>query len=469
MNNWVGKGETLTKYKGEKSVDNGLIMRVHGFFTRKEFAFLIYFCDEVMGSGKTTAAIKAINAAPVEQKFMFVTPYLSEVARIKEGCAEKEFCEPVEGFDCKTADLERLIDVQANIVTTHALFTMMPLEYLEKIRDAGYVLFLDEALEPMEPLTGIDPLDAEYVTDKLIRINEDSSVEWIASEKYHGQFTFLRNMCDKGYLRGAVSEEGAACFVHILPTAYFTSFKDVVIMTYLFSGQILKNYLNIEKLPYRRLFLNYEEQTFTSKREGVFRRDYRPLITILDNPRMNAIGDKKTALSHSWYARNDLKQVSNNLNNFFKNMMKSPANSRLWTVFADCKEEVGGSRYSKSFLACNTRATNEYKDRTVLAYLVNRYRNPFFVRYFRYYGVETNNDIFALSEMLQWLWRSALRDGKHIILYIPSKRMRDLLKAWLGFMAGDVSAGTDDVGEWLTEQETISEQMVDFEEEDFYE
>ena len=430
---------------------------------------MIYFCDEVMGSGKTTAAIKAINAAPAEQKFMFVTPYLSEVARIKEGCAEKEFCEPVEGFDCKTADLERLIDVQANIVTTHALFTMMPLEYLEKIRETGYVLFLDEALEPMEPLTGIDPLDAEYVTDKLIRINEDSSVEWIASEKYHGQFTFLRNMCNKGYLRGAVSEEGAACFVHILPTAYFTSFKDVVIMTYLFSGQILKNYLNIEKLPYRRLFLNYEEQMFASEREGVFRRDYRPLITILDNPRMNAIGDKKTALSHSWYARNDLKQVSNNLNNFFKNMMKSPANSRLWTVFADCKEEVGGSRYSKSFLACNTRATNEYKDRTVLAYLVNRYRNPFFVRYFHYYGVETNNDIFALSEMLQWLWRSALRDGKHIILYIPSKRMRDLLKAWLDFMAGDVPAETDDVGEWLTEQETISEQMFDFEEEDFYE
>ena len=430
---------------------------------------MIYFCDEVMGSGKTTAAIKAINAAPAEQKFMFVTPYLSEVARIKEGCAEKEFCEPVEGFDCKTADLERLIDVQANIVTTHALFTMMPLEYLEKIRETGYVLFLDEALEPMEPLTGIDPLDAEYATDKLIRINDDSSVEWIASEKYHGQFTFLRNMCDKGYLRGAVSEEGAACFVHILPTAYFTSFKDVVIMTYLFSGQILKNYLNIEKLPYRRLFLNYEEQTFASKREGVFRRDYRPLITILDNPRMNAIGDKKTALSHSWYARNDLKQVSNNLNNFFKNMMKSPANSRLWTVFADCKEEVGGSRYAKSFLACNTRATNEYKDRTVLAYLVNRYRNPFFVRYFRYYGVETNNDVFALSEMLQWLWRSALRDGKHIVLYIPSKRMRDLLKAWLDFMAGDVPAGTDDVGEWLTEQETISEQIFDFEEEDFYE
>ena len=430
---------------------------------------MIYFCDEVMGSGKTTAAIKAINAAPAEQKFMFVTPYLSEVARIKEGCAEKEFCEPVEGFDCKTADLERLIDAQANIVTTHALFTMMPLEYLEKIRKTGYVLFLDETIEPIEPITLGAELDEEVIYEHYISVEENGTVRWKGGENYKGYFAWLKKMCDDGCLKLFRDGNGKPKFLKVLPILYFEAFKDVIILTYLYSGQILKCYFEAEKIECRRLFLNYEEQMFASEREGVFRRDYRPLITILDNPRMNAIGDKKTALSHSWYARNDLKQVSNNLNNFFKNMMKSPANSRLWTVFADCKEEVGGSRYSKSFLACNTRATNEYKDRTVLAYLVNRYRNPFFVRYFRYYGVETNNDIFALSEMLQWLWRSALRDGKHIILYIPSKRMRDLLKAWLDFMAGDVPADTDDVGEWLTEQETISEQMFDFEEEDFYE
>jgi hypothetical protein len=33
--------------------------------------------------------------------------------------------------------------------------------------------------------------------------------------------------------------------------------------------------------------------------------------------------------------------------------------------------------------------------------------------------------------MLQWIFRSAVRDEKEIWLYIPSKRMRDLLVEWM--------------------------------------
>ena len=42
-----------------------------------------------------------------------------------------------------------------------------------------------------------------------------------------------------------------------------------------------------------------------------------------------------------------------------------------------------------------------------------------------------DQDGYALSEMLQWIWRSAIRDGKEINLYIPSKRMRTLLTDWI--------------------------------------
>ena len=33
--------------------------------------------------------------------------------------------------------------------------------------------------------------------------------------------------------------------------------------------------------------------------------------------------------------------------------------------------------------------------------------------------------------MLQFIWRSAIRDGKEIWIYIPSIRMRTLLKKWI--------------------------------------
>ena len=64
--------------------------------------------------------------------------------------------------------------------------------------------------------------------------------------------------------------------------------------------------------------------------------------------------------------------------------------------------------------SCNTRATNEYRNRNALAYCVNRFLNPDYVKYFAEHGVEIDQDMFALSEMIQWIWRSAIREGKPI-------------------------------------------------------
>ena len=63
--------------------------------------------------------------------------------------------------------------------------------------------------------------------------------------------------------------------------------------------------------------------------------------------------------------------------------------------------------------------------------MVNRFMDPNISKMFCMEKVAVNNDSFALSEMLQWIWRSAIRDGKEINLYIPSRRMRDLLTGWM--------------------------------------
>ena len=53
------------------------------------------------------------------------------------------------------------------------------------------------------------------------------------------------------------------------------------------------------------------------------------------------------------------------------------------------------------------------------------------------FGVEVREDMYALSEMIQWVWRSAIRDGKDIWIYIPSRRMRELFQNWLDSIAHD--------------------------------
>ena len=88
-------------------------------------------------------------------------------------------------------------------------------------------------------------------------------------------------------------------------------------------------------------------------------------------------------------------------------------------------------RFRKNFLQTSARATNEYKDRTDVAYMVNRFADPNIMKFFHAQNITIDADAFALSEMLQWIWRSAIRDDRPINLYIPSKRMRELLINWI--------------------------------------
>ena len=93
-------------------------------------------------------------------------------------------------------------------------------------------------------------------------------------------------------------------------------------------------------------------------------------------------------------------------------------------------------RSQTTFVACNCRATEEYKDRYNLAYLVDRNLNPGLIRFFAQEGIYIDQNAWALSEMIQWIFRSRIRDGsaedRSINIYIPSARMRRLLKGWLG-------------------------------------
>ena len=85
------------------------------------------------------------------------------------------------------------------------------------------------------------------------------------------------------------------------------------------------------------------------------------------------------------------------------------------------------------FVPSNARGTNEYADRDVLVYACNLYPNPYIQRFFAEHGVHLDTDAFALSALIQWVWRSAIRkpEPQPIQLYIVSRRVSDLFEQWL--------------------------------------
>ena len=103
----------------------------------------------------------------------------------------------------------------------------------------------------------------------------------------------------------------------------------------------------------------------------------------------------------------------------------------MWTTFKDYQSDLTGKGYGKGFVSLNMRATNAYRNRTAVAYIANRYLDPDIINFLKHHGCKPNRNAFALSEMLQFIWRSAIRDEKEITLYVPSKRMRDLLLGWM--------------------------------------
>ncbi|MGL5971056.1 MAG: hypothetical protein ACRCZL_03480, partial [Cetobacterium sp.] len=76
-------------------------------------------------------------------------------------------------------------------------------------------------------------------------------------------------------------------------------------------------------------------------------------------------------------------------------------------------------------------ATNSYRNTVACAYLVNRFVNPILYNFFKIRGMELNQEGFALSEMIQLIFRTRLREDLPIDLYIPSRRMRMILENFL--------------------------------------
>ena len=110
---------------------------------------IVQVCDALCGAGKTSASINMMNKRR-DDKFIFVTQYLSETERIKNACPGREFILPesdIEKGDTKLQDTNRLLRTGKNIATTHSLFVTFTDETKQLIEEKGYILILDEVVD----------------------------------------------------------------------------------------------------------------------------------------------------------------------------------------------------------------------------------------------------------------------------------------------------------------------------------
>ena len=402
---------------------------------------MIQVCDAIMGSGKSSAAITYMNEHKSE-KFIYITPYLDEVERVKTSCKGMRFIEPSEKIAeyhfKKCEHTAALINKGRNIATTHQAFKRYTSDMLDDIRKHGYTLIIDENIDFLERYD-IHPDDLQLAIESGLIKSENGSY-CINRDDYHGTafrelFRFLktRNLVDIS------DSDSSDIFYWILPADLLLSFKDVFVLTYMFEGQSLHHYLHMSNVPYKYIGVKkYEDGNYRFTDFAGYVPDYvkdlDSMIHIIDNERMNSVGDNKNALSMNWFNTKDdlVLQLKNNTINCMNNMWKGvPPSQKLWGTYSGSRHLISSKGYIRSFLTFNAKATNDYRKRDHLVYLANIFMNVSEKIYYRNHGIEVDDNLYALSIMLQWIWRSAIRDGKEIYLYIPSSRMRNLLIDWI--------------------------------------
>lgn len=422
--------------------------------------------DSPCGFGKSSYAIQYINSLDIGERVIYITPFLSEVERIKNECRAKSFYTPSvrRGEGSKMRDLLQLVREGRNIASTHALFTNISDELIELIRANNYILILDEVMNVVNKVDMYsdniklsDEQRDEYnkqdidtlIRQGIISIAEDGRVVWTSDDNVLNKYSNLKQLADRGLLYYMAN----CLLIWAFPVEVFFNgvFKDVFILTYQFEGQIQSYYYKYFGVEYEKYIVMDEGKRHYKlypydENPGYdlqWRDKIKGLIHIYDKPALNEIGDyrvsgngiSKAALSASWFKGakpETLKQLSNNVNNFFRNYVMCKNSEEMWTVFKEYRQKISGKNISKNgWVECGCRATNQYSDKTKLAYCINRYYNPFYTAFFSHKNIEINQDAFALNEMIQWIFRSAIRNGEEIDIYIPSRRMRELLKGWL--------------------------------------
>lgn len=401
-----------------------------------------------MGSGKTSWSIQHINESPFEN-VLYITPFLNEVERIIEN-TNRDFKQPSYKGGTKLQNLNELLACQYDIASTHELFKKLTDESREYIQNGHYTLILDEVLSAIDPYDDIKKDDMKLLQDSgCITIDEDGFVIWNQDKAdYDTQYNRIKILAENKSLL-YVNQK---LLLWRYPPEIFTLFDNVYILTYLFDASILKNYFDLYHIQYMKKSIVYENDKYVLSDFYIpDTKKYSPLIDIYNGKMNTNIAQKQNGLSSTWFKIQSksnnkiIQQLKSNLKNYFLNILKAKSDTIMWTSFKDYQSKLRGKGYAKEFkteqlkevdkaygfLACNARATNKYAECYNLAYCVNIYLHPAISQFFYQKGIKVDEDLYGLSEMIQWIWRSRIRNGEKINIYIPSVRMRTLLKSWL--------------------------------------
>ncbi len=221
------------------------------------------------------------------------------------------------------------------------------------------------------------------------------------------------------------------------PVAQLKALKSITVLTYMFDASIMHAYFRCYGIDWQHLSLTSDLRlvNWDCDIEATQAQSIAKYLYVLTGGKINDTGEELKSYSSNWRKSRTPAQhieIERAARNALQNIFGARGPTTMWSCVIAHLPNLTLKGFKKAFVSCNVRATNDYKDRVHLAYLRNIYSQPPVVQYFQAKGVKVDQERYALSELLQWIFRSAIREQENVSLYLPSKRMRQLLYGWSG-------------------------------------
>lgn len=407
---------------------------------------IVQVMDRPCGSGKSTSLIQEVRENP-EKSWLIVVPLLTEVDRfltdVNAGLPEPILFAPSigEAGSTKTEHMQLLMKAGMSIVTTHVMLK----KYQEYELYLGqYDVVIDEVPDVVEQYnTKVTNGDWKGViqADRFVDINPDTGEinptrEWATRRlKYSDDDTSIIKcfMTDIEVMQ--IHYVTDSYFIVHVPRQMFTLSKSCRVMTFLFEGTKLQKFFD-------RLDINYQHDR-NLELENAFKKNTRKLLTIkahrsnincafgkATSPKGKTRKDGAAWLASQWrslrtdYTTEDVSIVS-------AKSAWSGLDSNGKEVFPAKDTFKFGTGLAKAqWLPSITRGTNDYIDKTVMVYLHNENMHPHMAQFLDM-GSDESKEHHAISEMIQVIYRTAIRKSEPITFVCPDARSTKTLNDWL--------------------------------------
>ncbi len=364
---------------------------------------------------------------------------------------------------------------------------------LPNTRGKERVMIIDECLDNTIQVINVGKyreLIKSLLELNIIEIDNNNLIKVINPREICENFDWLYALCNAGNVYCIYDEVTDTCNLlsWTLPLDFFKQVDKIIFMTYGFEYQIFSKLMKINNLKYTFIESDFNFSNSTYQIPEFTGNKFKHLINIYQGKR-NLIGEKNSKmrnepLTANWYSKaqkDKITNIANEVRGWIRFDLKLTAkdkvevyqndntlndngniddcnpvkvnnvisNNIIYTVPFARENDVDifdrydpktkqavlyVKDYKDCFLSSYTRSTNHYRNITNVAYCINKYHNPMIEGFLHTMNLsfskeEQNN--YAICEMIQFIYRSALRTGNKINLFVPSERMRNLLIEWL--------------------------------------